>query len=368
MRYVKLGWTLPEIEIVRNGIRQNLTWKTISQVLREAGFDRTPEATRKYYERNIGLARPQRPPRPIVTQKSEDEALRAMVRMREQARFDFSAGRFAKIGKPVTADFKVLTISDSHIQAFNADVLQTAIGDNKDANMLVINGDLLDTYMIGRWPKNKTNLLIDEYKQALEFIKMCSDIFPKVVLVMGNHEFRFSRYFAKQVSESVAFMFNPHILHYLSRGLDIGPSGYLDFPRYDFSNVYYDQGPISWYTIVGKTIFVHPCKSYSGVRIRTAMDAYDYFKPREDFECIVLAHTHQHSKVTHEGKLLIEQGCTCIPLPYESEGNLKMKIQSFGYATVYMDAHGHVDFHNSNFTYLGTGTPVKDHIFETSAA
>ena len=61
----------------------------------------------------------------------------------------------------------------------------------------------------------------------------------------------------------------------------------------------------------------------------------------------------------HRNKLIIEQGCCCVPMDYEVSGKSKLTQQSFGYAVIYMDKNGNVDFNTSDTTYYGTGSPIK---------
>jgi len=72
-----------------------------------------------------------------------------------------------------------------------------------------------------------------------------------------------------------------------------------------------------------------------------------------------MAHTHRQNRTFHKNRLLLEQGCCCIPMEYEVAGHGNMDGQIFGYATVEMDEHGNVDFDRSRTHYIGTGSPVK---------
>ena len=47
-------------------------------------------------------------------------------------------------------------------------------------------------------------------------------------------------------------------------------------------------------------------------------------------------------------------------MEYENNGKLSMQPQSFGYAIVWMNDKGSVDFQRSRPIYVGTGTPVKE--------
>jgi predicted phosphodiesterase len=70
--------------------------------------------------------------------------------------------------------------------------------------------------------------------------------------------------------------------------------------------------------------------------------------------------THKMGTLVWRDKLLIEQGCCCVPLDYQSDGKMKYLPQAFGYAVVYMDEYGNVDFENTRTIYRGTGYPTKE--------
>jgi len=69
--------------------------------------------------------------------------------------------------------------------------------------------------------------------------------------------------------------------------------------------------------------------------------------------------THKLGQIIWRDKLLIEQGCCCVPLDYQSDGKMKYLPQAFGYAVIYMDEFGNVDFENTRPVYCGTGYPTK---------
>jgi hypothetical protein len=46
-------------------------------------------------------------------------------------------------------------------------------------------------------------------------------------------------------------------------------------------------------------------------------------------------------------------------MEYEAQGHMNMDSQIFGYAVVYMDSEGNVDFEKTKSIYIGTGSPVK---------
>lgn len=72
----------------------------------------------------------------------------------------------------------------------------------------------------------------------------------------------------------------------------------------------------------------------------------------------ITQNTHKMGKVIWKNKLLIEQGCACIPMDYEADAKMMYSQQHFGYAVVYMNRSGEVDFNRTRPIYYGTGTLV----------
>ena len=144
---------------------------------------------------------------------------------------------------------------------------------------------------------------------------------------------------------------------YYTDGVENNPEGTVK-EILDFSNVYYEPGPEAWFTQIGKTIFVHPM-SYSKVNAKTSVMAWEYFMDRQDIDSVVSGHTHQQSMVIKRGRLLIEQGCLCLPLDYAKQGKLTYEPSTLGYTVIYQDEKGNTDFNMSRNVFLGIQYPIK---------
>lgn len=150
----------------------------------------------------------------------------------------------------------------------------------------------------------------------------------KKTLVKGNHEARWERYLANN-DTSLTPLHSSNILEEIVRG----------FTVYDYDmNCSKTYNPLSnydvidnWYYQVGDTICCHPI-SFSKIKARTATMSIDYFVQQgENFNAIVIAHTHKQSFVRHYGKLAYEQGCLCREMPYSKSGKLNYTPQDYGY-------------------------------------
>lgn len=263
----------------------------------------------------------------------------------------------SKRGLVRTTERKILSISDFHIPFDRDDLITKAINDHRDADILVVNGDMLELYAVSSWPKERRVALEHEYEIAIEYLKAFSSIFPHVVITRGNHEFRLQRYMNKNITEEVSFMVSKDILTRLANG-EVWKNGNI-VEKLDFDNVHYDgDAQEAWQIQIGKTIFMHP-KNWSAVEAKIAVKGGAMWAQRNgDVDCIVAAHTHKQGKVISRGKLCIEQGCLCAPLDYSKSGSLNFTPQDLGYAVIYQDSQGNCDFNQSGFVFMGNEYPI----------
>lgn len=212
---------------------------------------------------------------------------------------------------------RILCISDTHVP-FQLEVENLKDYRNK-VDILVFNGDIADNQSTSRFPKMYRVSIMEELIQTREFmIDVIEYIQPKKVIVnYGNHEKRLIQYLAKKLDSDILEMMPETILDLVCE---------LGFDHYDRrlrTKVHYDplttvfEGRVeieythNWWCKVGKTIFCHPSAFSSGI-LKTTEKAMQYFlQEREDFDALVMAHTHQVG-YTYFGKIhLYEQGCFC---------------------------------------------------------
>jgi predicted phosphodiesterase len=346
----------PEEEALLEQLRPYLTITEILKEFEAKGYLRS----RKAIERkacNMGIFYIGKP----TVKKNADDARysaawQKILGLKKAYKEDYEYRRIG-IMNPKDATRKILCISDFHIPFDRDDLIYAAIREHKDADILVVNGDMLDLYAVSTWPKERDIILRKEYDIAMEYLKVFSDTFPHVIIVRGNHEYRLNRYFHSNVSKSVSFLVNKEILGRLANGEVYDEDGNT-IEKHKFDNVYYENGPEAWFIKVGKTMFVHP-RAFSKVEAKTAMNAQEYFIERDDVDCICLGHTHQQAFVPSRNKLCIEQGCLCCPLDYEKQGKLKYKAMTLGYSVIYQDKDGNCDFNKTHNVYLGTQYSIK---------
>ena len=242
---------------------------------------------------------------------------------------------------------RILCISDMHIP-FNRDIKEFFKYKGK-VDTLVLNGDIIDNYSMSNFTKMYRLSLVEELIQARELlIELIEEIKPKkVTVVTGNHEIRLGKKIADKIGSDL---------------LDLMPRDALAF-LFDTGFNYYDRikkcktvyTPIdeevdcevnyvgNFWTKEGKTIFVHP-QAFRGTTLGTVGKAYDYFTAiGEDFQSIIMAHTHKLGMYVMNDKYLYEQG-TCADLNHMDYQDLKLPkySQVNGYMYIVQDKEGNL--------------------------
>lgn len=266
-----------------------------------------------------------------------------------------------ELGLTTDKHVKILSFSDLHVPFFLWEDMERALRQHKDANIVVLNGDILDAYVFSTFSKSKNISALKEYRVAFDLVHYLSDNFEKVVLVCGNHDYRTSRAVKSAGFNSDASrVLRPDLLSRIANGEKLDEYGNLE-AKLDFSNVIYELSD-SWYVRIGKTIFCHPsgfASKYPGATVVKLLDHFSNRLSYDDFDSIVVGHTHKVYKGVVGNKLLIEQGAMAHRLPYQFKADLRFKNTSNGYAIIYQDADGNTNFNDSTPIYLGTHLPVK---------
>lgn len=255
-----------------------------------------------------------------------------------------------------SAPRKILSLSDLHFPFQCQEAIDEALAMHSDADILVLNGDILDGYAASSFGKNKNIPMHLEYIMALDFVNKVSKMFPQVYLVRGNHEARVEKYLSARIDPTMTMFGRKDVLSYLASGYVFDEQGeilgYIDMP-----NVHYNSTGNPWILQLGKTVFIHP-NSFSSGPFATCISASEYlqqFLGADNFDSVVMGHTHKLGKMVYKGKLLIEQGCLVKVMDYNKNGKFIKEPSSLGYAVIYQDAvTGRTCFNSSQVVYLGT--------------
>lgn len=369
-----ITWTNQEILTLVEMLEKGKTEKEISNVINEKHFSgiegypttRSERAVERKRQKlaKVGNQEANKFSNLQVEQIDVDQRWKLLRQKQEKYRTDSKFDNTGLAIKPAAT--KILSLSDIHFPFANLEMLEAAIDQHKDSDILVLNGDILDGYIYSSFEKSSTVAAIDEYNCALEFVAMCSDMFKEVYMTWGNHDARAEKALRRlgMTKESYGVL-GPNLLKRISNGEKLNREG-LVIEKLNFDNVFFPEVE-AWWLQLGKTLFIHPHSQGSSKPGFTVTQWASKFRERlapSSYDSIVCGHTHQCYKGIHNGILLIEQGCLSDYMSYAWNPNkVYLTNSSQGYAVIYQDENGNTDFNLSGFFYLGQLFPNDKPIY-----
>lgn len=263
----------------------------------------------------------------------------------------------------------ILSLSDLHLPFTPIDNIKVILEAHKKElrnkeSCIVLNGDIMDEYAASNFGKYRKIAIIDEYRMALNLVDLCLDYADSVFMTRGNHEKRLGRMVRDVLSDETATVFGVDLLARIANGEEIDDYGISTGFRKKFKGKVFYQRNEPWYIRIGKTVFAHPSawKSGPGATVEAVSDYMASRYGPDDFDSVIIGHTHKISKMILGNKMLIEQGALCGRLDYEHQDNLKFKHAQRGYALIYQCKDGTTNFNESKVVYLGSMLPKKKKI------
>lgn len=247
---------------------------------------------------------------------------------------------------------KILVMSDTHIPFHNEKVMREIVELHKDADCLVIPGDILDCYAVSRFSKKKQFPLKDELTIAVSIFDWLVSVFPKIIILEGNHTDRVRKYFESRIDPSLLFLVKYDLLELIASpysNVQIVKESY-QFPNGNGSEV------INYFTKVGEDCLIGHFETSSKMPMKAAMTAYEWLTSWGNYFNInkitlfLQAHTHRLSKYpVGDGTTVVgETGCVAQIQDYAVDSGAKYSAHLNGYWIVYQD-NGITDINASNF-------------------
>lgn len=265
-----------------------------------------------------------------------------------------------RVASKATPALKILSLSDIHFPFQNQEIIDEIVAEHKDADILVLNGDLLDGYAASSFAKDKNIPMHLEYTMALEFVRKMAGMFPQVYIVRGNHEQRLEKYFANKIDPAMQMFACKDTLYYLAKGFILDEDG-NHMGTIEMPNVFYNPQGNPWILQLNKTVFLHP-SSFTSAPLSTVIKACDYlqnFLEWDSYDCVVMGHTHKLGKAVYKGKLVMEQGCLVKLMDYQRSAKFTREATTLGYAVIYQDEEGNTLFNETDIRYCGTLNYLK---------
>lgn len=360
------GWTNEEVCELKRLVFRAKNDKQIAErfdILSRRGalgfpVERTPEAIARK-RRRLNLSKVNTTDQNSV--QSVREAIGQIIELGKKYKLNEERITTGLVDQPAR---KILCMSDMHIPFTQWDVVSEIVQEHSDADVVVLNGDIMDGYAFSTFTKSQRIQSLVEYQMMFALVKRLSELFKDIVIVSGNHEARTYRSLGNLSSEEKS-VFQADLPARIANGEELDDYG-LMVKKHDFKNVHYDRAQ-PWYNLIGRTVFAHP-SGYSGAHPgATAMKTMQMLDQKIGpgrYDALVIGHTHRIYSGIVNGKLLIEQGALASRMAYEGAANLKFKPAMRGYAVVVQDANGRTDFNRSRPYYLGFNVEPKRTILQ----
>ena len=259
--------------------------------------------------------------------------------------------RPVKIGRQ-----KIVVASDFHAPFHHKEYVAAMLERERDADLLIVGGDLQDFYSVSRFVKYEHVPFEEEMAAVTLLLEQFSERFPRVLIVEGNHDKpRFEKQLRDRLSEEMV-----KVIEYLAGGnLSVIQAAAKRFPNIEFArNVVDGRFTVGWYAQVNDLLVSHMEKfsTVAGSTLRGVEDWYSNFEKviglDRNWKVIVQAHTHAGAWFPYKAdRLLVESGCMCRTHGYQLTPRAGGRPQRQGYVTL-EQIDGKTDINSVRFVWL----------------
>lgn len=240
--------------------------------------------------------------------------------------------RAARVGR-----LKILVLGDLHVPFHEPAFLAAALEREKDADVVVVNGDIGDGYALSRFTKYESVPYEQELAAIQIVLETLSERFPRVVLIEGNHD-------APRFERKLRELLDPDMI----AAILAMTGGHLDplhvllarYPNIERGGFQTPTKRLRWLHVEGDAVFTH-AEKFSitpGAALRKIEEWLSDMASHlrlPTWRLLVQAHTHQIASVPwHDGRLLVEGGCLCQQHGYQLGARIGGRPQRRGYVTL----------------------------------
>lgn len=231
----------------------------------------------------------------------------------------------------ITGAARTLVLSDVHVPYHDRDALTVALtyGHDRDADHILLNGDILDFFSVSRWEKDpRERDFARELQTGRDVLEVIRKAFPKarIVFKLGNHEERWERYLFAKAPELLGVA-------------DFQLEKLLRFDEYKIECVA-DCRPIR----LGRLNVVHGHEYRFGIQAPVNPARGFYLRAKAPVLGGHLHQTSQHSEKNLEGNVISawSTGCLCNMTPAYA----RINNWNLGFAYVETDKDGVFEVQN----------------------
>ena len=229
---------------------------------------------------------------------------------------------------------RIAICSDIHSPFHDKRVVAEMFEDTKDADVLVVAGDVGDSYALSRFLKYESVPIQTEQAETTVFLEQASERYPKVLVLEGNHGVsRLEKaLLAKNETDVIA------AVRILTGGsFSLLAAACKQYPNIELAQMKVGRFGLDWIVQLGDLIVTHAEKfsitSGSATRkIEEWLADQDLVLGLQPWRVLMQAHTHQLSQNPwHADKLLCECGCLCQVHGYQLTAKIGGRPQRRGW-------------------------------------
>lgn len=246
---------------------------------------------------------------------------------------------------------KILVVPDLHAPFHEAEMFAAMLEAEADADHAICIGDLGDAYALSQFTKYERMPFRDEWASVTLCLQELASRFPKVTLVIGNHDARLEKRLRERLTEdmvdAISFM-TGGVLCPLTALAKRYPN--VDVARHETPSGKY----VDWFTTVGDAWLGHPEKfsRVPGSALRFTEEWIadnEHALGIEHCRLVVMGHTHTYTQIPWRAdKLLVECGCLARQQGYMLSPRIGGRPQRRGYLT-FVQEDGRTDLNSVRF-------------------
>lgn len=256
--------------------------------------------------------------------------------------------------RPDLGGTKILVVPDLHAPFHEADMFATMLEEESDADHCICIGDLGDAYALSRFLRYEHMPYRDEWASVTLAMQELASRFPRVTIVIGNHDARLEKQLRTHLTEDMV-----DAISFMTGGV-LCPITALAkrYPNVEIAKHDIPGGrSVDWFTTVGDAWLGHPEK-FSRVPGSALRFVEDWIADNEvalgmaQYRLIVMGHTHAAAILPYRAdKLLVECGCLCQQQGYMLSPRIGGRPQRRGYVT-FDQYNGVTDLNSVRFRWM----------------
>lgn len=249
---------------------------------------------------------------------------------------------------------KILVVPDLHAPFHEPEMFAAMLENEADADRCICIGDLGDAYALSRFMKYEHMPYRDEWASVTLVMQELASKFPRVTIVIGNHDARLEKQLRTHLTEDMV-----DAISFITGGI-LCPITALArrYPNVEIARHETPSGrTVDWFTTVGDAWLGHPEK-FSRVPGSALRFTEEWVSDNEETlgiegaRLIVMGHTHTYAQMPwRAGKLLVECGCLCQQQGYMLSPRIGGRPQRRGYLT-FDQYDGVTDLNSVRFRWL----------------